>query len=263
MVFRERSGGCIGYIGPADKLIPFYQTGSLNRHFRLTGLRVLVRNSCTEVTVVVITDIFVLISHYKLHAAVLSSSIGVNTCPAVLTACGSGTGTAHDRDFLGIHILTPAFYCRTRIGRIELRTRIEHNSGLKCHICRINIPHFIDHPCAVIHLTHIHIHAAVRLEEITLRLKRNSKVLLRRSGIHHHPSIRIGRCYKRLTTTPRRAFQTIYAQRVDVLELRNGCTRGIQSNSSTTVYIRIVLTYIVICTIIRRNVHPAGFVNLR
>ena len=240
------------------KIESVYQSRFLYRHGRQVISRILVGHLYTQQSVVVVVDMITRVGLNKLYIAVRLRSVGINTCPTVLTTFhefGMVRGQGH---LPSVHIHTPTRDVYSLVGCTVLRTGIDLRPDLQCHIVCCDMPHLLAGPngavCVRAHLDVCKAHGSGHLQEITCRLECHVEVIHRRSRIRYHPSECTGRRLEGTRQTEDRQFTYLG-------KMGFGSTRT--HRLSGVVFVFVVITYIVIRAVRIRHTHQIRLVILR
>ena len=203
-------------------------------------------------------DMITRVGFDELYIAVRLRSVGINTCPAVLTTFHELAMVRGQGHLRSVHIHTPTRDVYSLVVRAILRTGIDLRPDLKCHIFTRDMPHLLAGPYRAVRIrTHRDVRKAPGsgyLQEITCRLKCYVEVIHRRSRIRYHPSDGSRRCLECTRQTEYRQFAYLG---------ETGFSTARTHQLSVIVFIFVVITYIVIRAVRIRHTYQIRLVILR
>ena len=231
---------------PAKERKSFHKTRIPSGNFSLAVHRVLIRDSITCATVVIIMNMPIGVCRHELDSAVRVCTVNVNTCPTIAV---DDTTSAYNGHIRTTYHHTPAGDIRALVvfvifGAGKHRS-FDGQSGVFCR----DMPHLLAGPgLVIITRTQLDITAGIGTQEITTRLELHTEVLFARlRRIHHHLTVR---------TSWSRKTQIVNRQSLYLLELR------VKRVTSVRMAILVLISHVVIRTIGYRNKHIIAYIVL-
>ena len=183
----------VGIRRPSFKIKSSDETRAPDGNGRLAEHRILVCDSITCATVVIIMNMPIRVRRYELDSTVRSGVVNVDTCPTVAVDNRTATDNRHRST---LHRNTPSRNIRARVGSAIFGTGKHRSFDGQSGVLRRDMPHLLTRPnCTICIRNQPDITAGIGTQEISTGLELHTKVLFARlRRIHYHTSESSSRC---------------------------------------------------------------------